>query len=106
MGYAIDPRPASMFSYQEEAGGRTHYFTGEEFKDFSVINWDAMIPVHMRKDVLVVLDDHQSCIKRVRDLVEQGFVHVFYDDQPNYFYGRGDTYSFNAVCAPLPRGAQ
>merc|ERR1712137_333236 len=91
-----------------------HFFAREDifchrhkFKDYGVIDWKAVIPVADRDRTLVVLDDHQACTKRVRQTLDNGFVHIFEDDNDNYLYGgpMGDHYSFNMVCSPLPDDA-
>merc|ERR1712192_145925 len=80
---------------------------GDKFKDFASIDWDKLIPREDRLSTLIVLDDHQSVMKRTKELLDFGFVHLWYDDNNNgldkpvkYF----DNYAFNAVCAPLPPG--
>merc|ERR1711879_502538 len=85
--------------------GRTRYFLRKDFKDLSEMDWSGLIPEAEREATLVVLDDHVSSTKRVQDLLAQGFVHLWYDDNFNYNYGAGDTYSFNLVCSPPPDGA-
>jgi len=103
--YSIDPRPEAMFTYsmkRDDPSSHGHYFTGEHFKDFGEVAWDSIIPRHERERTLVVLDDHQSCLKRAREMLAHGFTHMWYDDNYNCNYGYGDTYSFNLVCSPVP----
>jgi len=103
--YSLDPRPEAMFTYsmsRDDPFGRGYYATGDRFKDIGEIAWDSLIPWHERERTLVVLDDHQSCLKRVRELLAHGFRHLWYDDNYNCNYGYGDTYSFNLICSPVP----
>lgn len=105
-----------------------HYMVGPTFQDLSLARWDVLIPdPKVRARTLVILDDHQSSIERLKMLRRWGFKHVFYED--NYPYGvatsadtktchsmtdlprtftsvlHGDAYSPNTVCAPLPQSA-
>lgn len=108
--YVLDPRHHlhnGYMAFRDWKTGRTRYFTGENFKDLRDMDWDNLIPPEERSQTLVVLDDHQASIKRVRDLLAHNFIHLFYDDNANMNLGEelgGDTYSFNMVCSPLPLG--
>lgn len=135
--FSIDPGDPAM-SYPKFAGGIGHwkddsgfttYLTGASFQDFAAINWGALIPdPGVRANTLVVLDDHQSCIERVKVLRAWGFKWAFYEDNypfmvatsadpytcanlgntivrdfPIAKFAFGDAYSMNAVCGgPLP----
>merc|ERR1712113_658560 len=71
--YPLDPRPMSMFAYRDNASSRSRYFTGQAFKDLSEVDWGSLIPAEDKSRVLVVLDDHQSCTRRVKELLAHGF---------------------------------
>merc|ERR1712032_1732828 len=89
--------------YRDESG-HTHYYMDENFTDFGKLDWTNLIPVEDRAATLVMLDDHQSCLRRVREALAHGFTHVWFDDNNNF---RGaDFYTLNQLCAPLPDGVQ
>jgi hypothetical protein len=84
----------------------TTYFLGSgnrrahRFRDFADLDWDALLPRgEQRLGALVVLDDHMSAVKRVRQALRLGFRHLWYDD--NWARGSVDCYSFNLMCSPL-----
>mmetsp|Transcript_103204 Transcript_103204/g.292378 ORF Transcript_103204/g.292378 Transcript_103204/m.292378 type:complete len:338 (-) Transcript_103204:320-1333(-) len=80
------------------------YFMGTGFTDLSEIDWDTLIPEHERQDTLVMLDDHMSAIRRAKELVRWGFVHLWYDDnfslESSHYRGAG-CYSFSAMCSQV-----
>ena len=99
----LDPSPSSQLRYKESEG--THLM-GANFSDFGLVNWHRLIPDSaIRARTLVVLDDHMSCVKRVGQMLDAGFRHLFYEDNwalPKDGIGAfPDSYSFNAVCAPV-----
>lgn len=122
--------PVAMYGFQgwRDSSPNAHYMVGAAFQDLSLARWDSLIPdPKIRARTLVILDDHQSSIERLKMLRRWGFRYVFYED--NYPYGvatsadtktcrsmpdlprtftsllHGDAYSPNAVCAPLPQSA-
>jgi len=100
---SLDPSPSSQLRYKESEG--THLM-GANFSDFGLVNWHRLIPdPAVRARTLVVLDDHMSCVKRVGQMLDAGFYHLFYEDNwalPYRFGGAfPDSYGFNAVCAPV-----
>ena len=99
----LDPSPSSQLRYKESEG--THLM-GANFSDFGLVNWHRLIPdPAVRARTLVVLDDHMSCVKRVGQMLDAGFYHLFYEDNWALPYRKGvafpDSYGFNAVCAPV-----
>eukprot|EP00415_Alexandrium_ostenfeldii_P004712 UN4712 len=98
--YSIDPKdPSQLMGYRDDlSGGKTRYFVGDGFKDLAAVDWDGLIPVSQRNRTLVVLDDHASCSRRVQELLELGFVHVWFDDNRKTSW---DCYSFNRACSPV-----
>lgn len=103
--YALDPRHELNLHYIDR--GRTTYMMGDHFQDFGEVDWGRLLSPKERARTLVVLDDHQSVTRRIREVLAHGFSHVFWDDNPNEFYSSGfyiDMYSYNAVCSPLPPG--
>merc|ERR1719428_2039843 len=117
------------FGAWKDYSGDTVYFTGPFFKDFAEIDWDIVIPdPEVRKNTLVMLDDHQSCVERFKVLQKYGFRYAFYEDnypfkvatsQDPYTclnlghtifrnfdvdgFAFGDAFSPNAACgAPYP----
>ena len=100
---SLDPSPSSQLRYKESEG--THLM-GANFSDFGLVNWHRLIPdPAVRARTLVVLDDHMSCVKRVGQMLDAGFRHLFYEDNWALPYREGgafpDSYGFNAVCAPV-----
>lgn len=110
----------------KDKSGRTVYFTASHFQDLSMIRWDQYIPdPAMRARTLIILDDHQSSIVRLKMLRNWGFRYVFYEDNYpfkiatsadkftciGYFPNMkrtftkdlfGDAYSPNTVCTEVP----
>jgi len=132
--YAIDPGDPSVnykfqFGYWKDMSGFTKYFTGSKFVDFADINWGEVIPdEEMRRNTLVILDDHQSCVERFRVMQMWGFKWAFYEDNyPRYVatsndehtckkmdikrdfpfkdFLYGDAYSPNAACGEKVDGS-
>jgi len=97
--YSVDPVPWEFVTWKD--AGNTTYFIGRNFTDFANMSWSKYIPEADKKNTLVMLDDHMSAIKRVKNMLDHGFVHAWYDD--NYHYGEPgqDCYSFNTICSPL-----
>lgn len=96
---SLDPRPASTFTYRDPMAT---YLAGVfTFRDFGILNWSQpnLIPdAEERSRTLVILDDHQSAIKRTMELMRPwGFRHLWYED--NWARGRADCYSFSVMCA-------
>lgn len=102
---SIDPHELEFLEFQDK-NKNTQYFMGNDFKDFAEIDWDAIIPKEDRDKTLVFLDDHQSSIRRVKEMLKFGFVHLWYDDNyktaPKWI---GRTYSFNMMCSDLSENA-
>lgn len=99
---SLDPHAESFLQYRDPHP-RTKYFLGENWKDFSEMNWDELISKEDRAEsTLVLLDDHQSAIRRTKELLDHGFVHLWYDD--NYKSAPlwiGMSYSFNMMCSEV-----
>lgn len=107
--YSLDPLVGvehRAMAYRDDWTGRAHYFLAKDFIDFADMDWDRFIPPQERSRTLVVLDDHKSSVERLRVMQRHGFMHLFYEDNFNYNYGFGDTYSFNLLCSALPAGAR
>jgi len=130
--FSIDPGdPVAMYGPikgWKDPNPQTTYFNAQNFQDLSMIRWDVYIPdPAIRARTLIILDDHQSSIVRLKMLRNWGFRHVFYED--NYPFGVatsadaytcpklgasmprpfqkplfGDAYSPNTVCAAVPPG--
>lgn len=122
-----DPQRDYPNRYWKDTSGRTVYFTAGNFLDLSMLRWDQYIPdPAMRARTLVILDDHQSSIVRLKMLRDWGFRYVFYEDNypfkiatsadkftclgvPSAAMSRtfnqslfGDAYSPNTVCTAVP----
>jgi hypothetical protein len=133
--FSLDPGdPIAMYGPSppgrgwKDNGGRTTYLTGSNFQDLAMVRWDVLIPdPAIRARTLVILDDHQSSIERLKMLRNWGFRYAFYED--NYPFGvatsadkvtcwkmgasmprvftkalHGDAYSPNTVCSAVPPG--
>jgi hypothetical protein len=126
--------PVDSMTYQVETQGiqgyhdpAAVYLTGASFQDLSAVRWDQFIPAAaVRAQTLVILDDHQSALERVKMLRRWGFREVFYEDNYPFRVSTshdsatclhlstlartftknlwGDAYSPNTMCAPLPPG--
>lgn len=107
---------------------RTQYFTGAFFQDLAAARWDKLIPdPAVRERTLVILDDHQSSLERMKMLRRWGFKWVFYEDNYPFLLAtsddkyschdlgsvvthawsrnlHGDAYSPNTVCSDVPPG--
>lgn len=70
------------------------YFFGKEFKDFAKIDWKEQNVEPA--ETLVLIDDHQSAFRRLKEAVGLGFRHVMFED--NFFYMQGDNYALKWVC--------
>lgn len=136
--FSIDPQDPSV-EYNKSTGGwwkdaegsKTTYFTGLDFKDLSGARWDQIIPdPAVRARTLVILDDHQSAVQRLKMMQKWGFRYFYYDDNypynvattddkytcntpplPGLFHNQtsimfGDAYSPNTMCASLPPGTK
>ncbi len=68
-------------------------------KDFGLLNWDK-IP---KEKTLIIFDDHQNALKRVKQAKKFGFKHLIFDDNnpPSYRIGNalGDFYSIKKILA-------
>lgn len=106
----------------------TKYLTGSSFKDLADVRWDIMIPdPNTRARTLVILDDHQSSLERLKVLKRWGFRYAFYEDNYPFQVSTsedpwtckdlvesrtykkslfGDAYSPDAVCSKLPMGTR
>lgn len=104
----------------------TKYLTGSSFKDFAEVQWNMMIPdPQIRARTLVILDDHQSSLERLKVLKRWGFRYAFYEDNYPFQVSTsqdpwtckdlggsqtytkalfGDAYSPDTVCSSLPKG--
>jgi len=132
--FSIDPGdpvvnypPAFGAGGWKDLSGQTRYLTAQNFQDLSFARWDVLIPdPAVRSRTLVVLDDHQSSIERLKMLRHWGFRWAFYED--NYPFAvatsldsttcrhlqgvprpwtkplYGDGYSTNTICTPVPSG--
>jgi len=74
------------------------------FHDIGEVDWnrEELIPdAETRSHTLFILDDHQSAIKRMMQLMRPwGFRHFWYED--NWSRGPADCYSFATLCARDP----
>lgn len=100
--FSLDPLdPTTKMIHWKDNSGKTTYFTGDHFRDFADLPWTTLIPdAASRANTLVVLDDHMSSTKRLREMLRFGFHKLFYEDN----WRDMDCYSFNMVCAPGPHG--
>lgn len=135
--FSMDPADPSL-EYNASTGGfwkdagdsKTTYFTSLKFQDLAAARWDQIIPdPDVRARTLVILDDHQSTVERLKMMQRWGFKYFYYDDNypyniattddphtcksssvhglfHNYSKGNmfGDAYSPNTMCASLPSG--
>jgi hypothetical protein len=131
--FCLDPADSMVYQFQTQGIQGYHdpygtvYMTGPAFQDLSAARWDQLIPdPAVRSKTLVILDDHQSTIKRVNMLRRWGFVDIFYEDNYPFRVATshdrftcpqiatlkrtftkslfGDAYSPNTMCGPLPVG--
>jgi len=128
--FSLDPGVAKAMygpvSWTDESGA-TKYLTGSNFQDLALVRWDVLIPdPAWRAKTLIILDDHQSSIERLKMLRRWGFRYAFYEDNYPYQVATsadkytcekvpnmprvftkalyGDAYSPNTVCASVPPG--
>lgn len=96
--FSLDPLdPTTKMTHWKDDSGKTTYLTGDQFKDFADAPWTTLIPdAASRANTVVVLDDHMSATKRLKEMLGFGFHKVFYEDN----WRDMDCYSFNMVCAP------
>jgi hypothetical protein len=88
--------PENPTAYRDKAPDSI-YFTGEDFKDFTQIDFDSL--KIDKKRTLVFLDDHQAGERRIREARERGFLHLIFDD--NYIAGCNfncDNFSAKQAC--------
>jgi hypothetical protein len=126
--FSLDPGvPAHMYGATSwtDTNPATKYLVGGYFQDLSLVRWDILIPdPTWRARTLIILDDHQSSVERLKMLRRWGFRYAFYED--NYPFSvatssdkytcekmkgmtrafskplYGDAYSPNTICAPVP----
>lgn len=126
--FSLDPGvPAKSYGPVSwtDTNPHTKYLVGGYFQDLALVRWDLLIPdPKWRARTLIILDDHQSSVERLKMLRRWGFRYAFYED--NYPFGvatssdkwtcekmrgmtraftkplYGDAYSPNTVCAPVP----
>jgi len=98
--FSFDPDDSHL-AYNDSASGQTRYFIGNQFIDIGQVQWDKLIAHEHRAKTLIMLDDHQSVMARVPQLLRNGFIHVWYDDNAKY---NDKCYNFAWLCAPLPKG--
>jgi len=130
----LDPATAypngGDYGHWKDTSGMTRYFVGEKFQDFAEVDWARLIPdLSIRQRTLVVLDDRQSSVERIRVMQKFGFKWAYYvenyplqaatpsscgsstrsayNSRSGLMWPFGGAYSPNAVCgAPLPGGAE
>lgn len=61
--------------------------------DFTLSDWNTLIPIADHEDTVLFFDDHQNAIKRISHIVERqyGFKTMMFED--NYPVGQGDCIS-------------
>lgn len=74
----------------------SRYFTDEQFRDFSSINWTCVDGLD-RASTIVFIDDHQSGYRRMLEAHARGFHHLIFDD--NMPGPRSDHFSVKSACA-------
>jgi len=92
--FSLDPFDQTNKGFRDQ-NKNTKYITNNDWKDLTLMDWDALIPRKDRNNTLVILDDHQSFYDRFEGLKTLGFRHVFVED--NNAYGFGNT-SPNFFC--------
>eukprot|EP00746_Dinoflagellata_sp_MGD_P027761 gnl/MRDRNA2_/MRDRNA2_165550_c0_seq1.p1 gnl/MRDRNA2_/MRDRNA2_165550_c0~~gnl/MRDRNA2_/MRDRNA2_165550_c0_seq1.p1 ORF type:complete len:395 (+),score=62.10 gnl/MRDRNA2_/MRDRNA2_165550_c0_seq1:84-1268(+) len=128
--FSLDPdEPTVAYSKQgwKDPNPQTRYFTGSNFVDLAYARWDVLIPdPRVRAQTLVIIDDHQSAIERLKMIKRWGFGYAYYDD--NYPFALatsadshtcknlpglvhnytkelyGDAYSPQTMCGEIPQG--
>eukprot|EP00747_Dinoflagellata_sp_TGD_P182219 gnl/TRDRNA2_/TRDRNA2_36363_c0_seq1.p1 gnl/TRDRNA2_/TRDRNA2_36363_c0~~gnl/TRDRNA2_/TRDRNA2_36363_c0_seq1.p1 ORF type:complete len:428 (-),score=58.99 gnl/TRDRNA2_/TRDRNA2_36363_c0_seq1:19-1302(-) len=133
--FALDPLEpqdyeTTEWKFYKDTAGPTEYYTGEKFTDFSDIDWGKLIPdAAVRAQTLVVFDDHQAVIGRMRTMQKWGFKWALFEDNYPFYmatshdnhtcksqssyhpptrdwnsskHGFGDSFSPNAVCGAMP----
>jgi len=104
----LDPRVLADDKYYfHDPSPLTTYLTGHNFIDFAAVEWAKYVPMRDRPSTLVMFDDHMSAIRRVKEMLDLGFQHLFYEDNLSSDAFAG--YSFNILCTPpklipLPKG--
>lgn len=102
--FSLDPdEPAISYGkagYWKDKNPQTRYFTGSNFMDLAYARWDVLIPdPNVRARTLVIIDDHQSAIERLKMIKRWGFGYVYYDD--NYPFSLA-TSADSFTCKTLP----
>eukprot|EP01006_Ploeotia_vitrea_P066050 TRINITY_DN94256_c0_g1_i1.p1 TRINITY_DN94256_c0_g1~~TRINITY_DN94256_c0_g1_i1.p1 ORF type:complete len:471 (-),score=62.49 TRINITY_DN94256_c0_g1_i1:161-1573(-) len=64
------------------------------WKDFNEIEWDLYIPNN--DEALILFDDHQNHLRRLKEAHERGFKYAMFDD--NWPELQGDNYSIKQMC--------
>ncbi|XP_031475897.1 uncharacterized protein LOC116247739 [Nymphaea colorata] len=75
------------------------YYAGKDFIDFGSLDWGKVMKNRGISDlgkVVVFFDDHQNELKRLKQALNAGFLHLIFED--NYDTGTGDHYSFRQMC--------
>lgn len=99
--FCLDPRVegelrhGTTTEFYHDNSSKTHYYRGTDFKDLNQMDWDSLIPHGERDKVFVMLDDHMSAMRRAKEALSFGFLHMWYDDNQI----NGDSYSFNKLCS-------
>lgn len=97
--FSFDPDDSHL--QYNDTSGRTTYFLGQKWTDLENVTWDLLISKEHRGSTLVMLDDHQSVMSRIPNLLPHGFVHFWYDDNTKH---NDNCYNFAWMCDPLPKG--
>lgn len=134
--FSLDPGdPVASYGDSAKGGqgwkdpfGMTTYLVGGAFTDLAMTRWDVLIPhPAVRARTLVLLDDHQSSVERLKMLRRWGFRYAFYEDNYPFEVATstdmhtcakmganlvrsfakplfGDAYSPNTICSNVPKG--
>eukprot|EP01139_Manchomonas_bermudensis_P019254 Amastigsp_a676559_9.p1 type:complete len:411 gc:universal Amastigsp_a676559_9:1292-60(-) len=84
--FSLDPHAPAADARAGFGSPRHRDLTGPNFVDFWNVNWDAELTAANngravdKTRVFVLLDDHQSALKRVMQGIWFGFAHFFFDD--------------------------
>lgn len=93
--YSLAFNPEAFLEYREQQSGRTAYFLGANHSNFGDANWTSIIPAKHLKDSIVLVNDHTSCVRRMQELLNHGFIHLWYVDN----WKNSTSYSFNSLCS-------
>lgn len=96
--YSLDPRADMQYwdpkaTYYAGSGGPRPGYDVHPFRDFAEMDWSFIVD---KDKALVLFDDHQNMLRRVRAAHRHGFRRLMSDD--NWSPLQGDNYSVKQIC--------